>query len=323
MYVMNESNLLIHKYKPRRLDDFENIQDTVQLLRKYISYDVLNVLIIGMEGTGKTSLLDAVVIEYYNSCKPELYASNVLRINSLYEHGISYFRTELQHFCKTCSTVPKKKKMILIDDIDQLPELSQSILVNILDKYKSKINIIASCGNINKITSSMQSRLIMISMPPPTYEYLYTIAMRIINTHNIEIDILALPYLIMSSSNKINTLINYFEKIVLYDRPVTIEILQELCGHMNIRSFETYIEYIQNRELQLAIDKVYDIYDSGLSVIDILDSFFNFIKTSNLEDMCKYKVIHLISKYVNIFYNIHEDNIELALFTNELFRIIT
>ena len=322
MYVMNESNLLIQKYKPRTLDDFENIQDTVQLIRKYISYDVLNVLIIGMEGTGKTSLLDAVVIEYYNSCKPELYANNILRINSLYEHGISYFRTELQHFCKTCSMVPKKKKMILIDDIDQLPELSQSILVNILDKYKSKINIIASCVNINKITSSMQSRLIMVSMPPPTYEYLYSIAMRIIDTYHIDIAVDALPYLIMSSSNKINKLINHFEKIVLYNKPVTMQILQELCGHMNILSFETYIEHLKNNELQLAIDKVYDIYDSGLSVIDILDSFFTFIKTSDLPDMCKYNVIHLISKYVNIFYNIHEDNIELALFTNELLRIL-
>ena len=32
----------------------------------------------------------------------------------------------------------------------------------------------------------------------------------------------------------------------------------------------------------------------------------------------KYKIFPLICKYITIFYNIHEDQIELALFTNNL-----
>ena len=35
----------------------------------------------------------------------------------------------------------------------------------------------------------------------------------------------------------------------------------------------------------------------------------------------KYKIIPLICKYITMFHNIHEDEIELALFTNNLMEL--
>ena len=60
-------------------------------------------------------------------------------------------------------------------------------------------------------------------------------------------------------------------------------------------------------------------FNKGYSVGDILDSYFTFIKTPNIisEDH-KYKIIKLICKYITIFHTIHEDEVELALFANEL-----
>jgi hypothetical protein len=57
--------------------------------------------------------------------------------------------------------------------------------------------------------------------------------------------------------------------------------------------------------------------------MDILDNYFLFVKTTTLldEDQ-KYKIISIICKYIHIFYNIHEDEIELSLFTNNLISVI-
>ena len=56
--------------------------------------------------------------------------------------------------------------------------------------------------------------------------------------------------------------------------------------------------------------------------MDILDSYFTFIKiTTILDETIKYKVIKLILKYIALFHTLHENEIELALFTNELFKI--
>ena len=57
--------------------------------------------------------------------------------------------------------------------------------------------------------------------------------------------------------------------------------------------------------------------------MDILDNYFLFVKTTKLlNDDEKYKIIPYICKYITVFHNIHEDEIELALFTNNLIGIL-
>ena len=61
-----------------------------------------------------------------------------------------------------------------------------------------------------------------------------------------------------------------------------------------------------------------------IPVMDILDNYFLYIKnTILLDEKEKYKIIHLISRYITIFHNIHEDVIELALFTNNVIDIFS
>ena len=57
--------------------------------------------------------------------------------------------------------------------------------------------------------------------------------------------------------------------------------------------------------------------------MDILDNYFLFVKNTKLlsEDQ-KYTIIPYICKYISIFHNIHEDEIELSLFTNNLINIL-
>lgn len=57
--------------------------------------------------------------------------------------------------------------------------------------------------------------------------------------------------------------------------------------------------------------------------MDILDNYFLFVKsTIILSETEKYDIIPFICKYITIFHNIHEDEIELSLFTNNLINII-
>ena len=71
-----------------------------------------------------------------------------------------------------------------------------------------------------------------------------------------------------------------------------------------------------------ALNVLYVIYDQGYSVMDILDNYFTFVKiTSLIDENLKYEIIPFICKYITIFHNIHEDEIELALFTNNLVNL--
>ncbi len=75
--------------------------------------------------------------------------------------------------------------------------------------------------------------------------------------------------------------------------------------------------------LREAVNLIYSIYDNGYSVIDILDNYFTFIKITNIfNENEKYEIISYICKYITIFYNIHEDEIELSLITNNLINLL-
>ena len=64
---------------------------------------------------------------------------------------------------------------------------------------------------------------------------------------------------------------------------------------------------------------IYSIYDKGYSVMDILDNYFLFTKTTTLfTEEQKYLIIPIICKYITVFSCIHEDETELALFSNNL-----
>ena len=81
---------------------------------------------------------------------------------------------------------------------------------------------------------------------------------------------------------------------------------------------------MRKREISCAIRVLFQIYDYGYSVIDILDYFFTFVKSTDIftEDE-KYTIVPILCKYITIFNNVHEDAIELAFFTNTLCNVLT
>ena len=70
--------------------------------------DNLNLLLVGDMASGKTTLLNVIIREYYKDIHPKIYSDNILYINSLKEQGIHYYRTDVKTFCQTCSTIKNK-----------------------------------------------------------------------------------------------------------------------------------------------------------------------------------------------------------------------
>ena len=113
------------------------------------------------------------------------------------------------------------------------------------------------------------------------------------------------------------------EKFKLLNEHITLELAKQLCSNISFYIFENYTNFIKNNNIEGAIKIIYELYDKGYSVMDILDNYFVFVKiTSLLNEDEKYKIIPYICKYITIFHNIHEDEIELTLFTNNLIKIL-
>ena len=279
----------------------------------------LNILFIGDIGTGKTTYLNALIREYYKNIPSSTYLKNTLQINSLKEQGINFCRNEVKIFCQTHSDISGKKKSVMLDDIDLINEQSQQVFRNFIDKYSSNVNFIATCSNSQKVIETLQSRFIIIKIDQLTTAQLEQIMNEIILKENISITEDARNFILNVSNGSAKILINYLEKIKLLDIQIDLQIAHKLCSNISFLIFDEYTNHLLNNRLCDAIKIIYEIYDKGYSVMDILDNYFTFVKiTQILTETQKYEIIPIICKYISIFHNIREDEIELSLFTNNI-----
>ena len=318
---------LMAKYKPTHIKDFNMNPNFISVLELLFKIDDLNLLLIGGTNSGKTTFLYAIVREYYGLKKTDPFPdTNIMFINNLKERGINYYRNEMKTFCRSHSSIHGKKKMVVIDDMDSINEQSQQVFRNYIDKYKNNVNFVSVCSNINKIIDSIQSRVHILRIESLVGSQTEMLMNNIIGQESIHIDDEAKKYLLRISGNTIRNVINNLEKIYIFGSsesdPITLDMCKRLCSTISLDKFEMYIDSFSG-PLVDSIHILYEIHDYGYSVIDILDYFFTFVKgTDRLSEEQKYQAIPVICKYITIFHKIHEDIIELALFTNDLRRVL-
>ena len=310
----------IHKYQPTYFRDFEQLDPTtITLMKSLISLNNLNILIIGDSGTGKTSIINSIIKEYYGN---DYNYDNVLILNSLKEQGIQYYRNDVKIFCQTCSLIKNKKKIVLLDDIDLINEQSQQVFRNCMDKYKHNIHFISSCTNLQKVIDSLQSRTILVQINPLTMSCLTKIMNKIKINEKLNMSPDADEFILSICNNSVRILINYLEKIRIINCYVDMEMVHKLCTNISYIIFDSYTNCVLNKNLTDGIKILYNLHDEGYSVMDILDNYFLYIKLTNLlNDNIKYKLTTLVCKYIIYFHNVHEDELELALFTNNFMQL--
>jgi DNA polymerase III delta prime subunit len=326
---MNENQeqpLFLNKFQPLYLKDFEMDEEFRSILYTLINMNNLNILFIGDIGSGKTTYLNAVIREYYSQeqVHSSQYQDNILHISSLKEQGINYYRNDVKTFCQTCSSIKGKKKFIVLDDIDIINEQSQQVFRNCIDKYSHNVHFISSCSNSQKVIESLQSRFIIIKIKPLHRDNLNTIMQKIMTSENICIEPDAQQFILNVCNNNAKILINYMEKFKLLNEPsIHLELAISVCTNISFFTFEEYTTLLKENKLCESVKLLYSIYDKGYSVMDILDNYFLFIKiTHSITEQQKYDIIPFICKYITIFHNIHEDEIELALFSNNLLKLL-
>jgi len=309
----------IFKYKPKTLNDFLSNNNLKELINSYINIDELNIILLGDSGSGKTTLIECILKEYY---KNNILDCDILIINSLKEQGISFYRNEVKNFCQTI-TMSNKKKTIIIDDIDTINEQCQQVFRNYIDKYSNNINVIMSCSNIHKIIDTLKTRVSILKIEPINKNILDKIVTTIVSNEKIKIEDTVKEKLYQISNYSIRNIINYLEKIKLYNKSITEDNLYILCSNISYFSLENYTKLCIQNNFNESLKILYNFYNIGYTLMDIYDEYFIYIKYSSiLTNKQKIIINKILCKYISIFYNIHEDPIELAFFNKEIIQDI-
>lgn len=317
MNVLSTTELLIDKYRPTKIEEINITQYTQDFIRNLIDKNTLNINIIGNTGTGKSSLINIILLKYYavDNINNKCIQDNVLFINNLKEQGITYFKHNIQTFCLSLSDL--KKKTIVIDNIDLMTEQYQALFVLHLDKFSKNVNFIISCTNENKLLYNIISHTIKIYMSNINPEFLT----RIYNTITTKTQFNNLQSVntdkILNTNQTIKGLINELEILRIIDKDI---------NDNNRPIFNLFICSCFNHHITVAIQTIIQIYECGYSVIDILDYLYFYIKTftNDNEQLInyKYEFIKVISKYMLLIHNIYEEPVILKFLTFDLCKVI-
>ena len=311
----------ISKYRPKTFSEFKMPPTLRSFLETSVETDNLFLLLVGDPGSGKTTLLKIIIETYYDSSTRSAaeIGSHVLFVNSLREQGIQFYRNDVKTFCQTKSAIPGKRKIVVLDDIDFINEQSQQVFRNCIDKYSNNVLFLISCINTQKVIESLQSRTTIVKLGCVNQTGLGEIMESIVSSECLKISSDAKDYLMSISNGNVRLLINYLEKIMLMEQEITLPIMQTLCSNIDYESLIEYVGQCKRKDLKGGIRTINQLADQGYSVMDILDNLLVFIKrTSTITENERYNLLPVICRYVVIFHEIHEDNIELALLTNDL-----
>ena len=152
------NSLLNEKYRPLTLDKFvgnENLKKTIQQFLD--QNDIVNMLLYGGAGTGKSTL--AKLIVHNLDC-------DSLLINASDERGIETIRDKVQGFASVASFKPLK--VVILDEADFLTIQAQASLRNIIETFSRTTRFIMTCNFVERIIDPLQSRCQVLKIVPPT-----------------------------------------------------------------------------------------------------------------------------------------------------------
>jgi DNA polymerase III delta prime subunit len=247
----------MYKYRPSYFKDLEIDNDIIDILNTMISMNNLTILFIGDSGSGKTTLINTLITEYYGNSQ---YIDDILVINSLKEQGIQYYRTEVKTFCQTRCSIQGKKKIVILDDIDNINEQSQQVFRNCIDKYSNNVHFISSCSNIQKVIDSLQSRKIIIKLKPFTNDRLNIILQKTKKSENLICDSKTDRLILSVSNGSVCVLLNYLEKFKIINEPITYDLVSKVCTNISFTVFDMYTNAVIQSNLNGAVHILYDLF---------------------------------------------------------------
>lgn len=308
--------ILAEKYTPQKINDLPIDASHIELFNLFIRIKKIHLLLISDNDFLKTTIVNAHLKELNKR------EEDILYISKIKDQGSTNIRYETKIFCQSPSKYGKK--IIVIEDIHNYPESIQKLFVNCIDKWEKNIHIFVTTNTIYNVDENLTTRLFPIHIPETTREYISNLVNGICKSESIDLDGDMQNIIVSLSELNIQTVFHILEKCKLLQKSVeiTAEIINNCCTLINSDDLTMYFNLVKKKEVYKGYLHLMSIIENGYSVLDILNEIYKFIKKTNLlEEEEKYKCFKIVSSYIVVFTTIHEEEIELLLFSQDISSI--
>jgi DNA polymerase III delta prime subunit len=238
---MKDDFLFVEKYAPKTIDECilpQALKDFFITARE--NKEVPNLILSGPPGIGKTSTIKALANDL---------GMDFMMINGSEEgRFIDTIRNKVQNYASTVSLTNTGKKILLIDEADNVTNDAQLALRGAVEKLQRNCIFIFTCNYKNKILPPLHSRCSVLDFTIPTKERPKIAAQfferigGILNKENIEYDKKVLVGLIQKHFPDFRRTLNELQRFTSTGK---LEI-NSITSHVNINVTEL-LSYIKDR----------------------------------------------------------------------------
>lgn len=305
--------LFENKYKLNKLKDLLIDDEIIDIIETLIEKKELNIVFHGKEQTGKTTIIETIIKDLKS--RNLINDKNIYLMNNMNEQTFVQNFQELKIFCS--SSINKNNfKLVIIDDLNNYNENNQQNLKSLIENTNNNIFFIFTIDYIYHLIEPLQTQLFQIYCNGININKMENYIKNINNNEELNLNDEKIKEIIKHSNNNYNIIMNYIEKIYLLEDN---NINNNFFINIEKEHFEKFLLYCRNNNFNNAHNILIELSKKGYFFIDILEEFYQYLKNyTNIN----YKLIELICKYINYFYDGYDHKIQYYFFTNDMIKII-
>lgn len=265
---MNDDFLFVNKYAPSKVEDCilpEQIKNFFIEARD--NGEIPNLILSGSQGQGKTSTILALSKELN---------SDFMMINGSKEGRLlDTIRNKVQSYASTISLTNSGKKILLIDEADNLTLDCQAALRGVIEELQKNCVFIFTCNYINKILPPLHSRCSVIEFNIPSKEK---------------------PKLALQFFNRLKFILS--NENIEYEEKVLVELVQKY--------FPDYRRTLNELQRYTSTGKL-DISSIGGSFQKNVEELMEYLKDKNFKEVKKWTVQNIDNDVSKLYRQIYDE----------------
>lgn len=276
-----------------------------------------NIALIGPNDSCKTTIIKLIISDFLNKYSYYKKEQVFFQLNIYDNIHLQQTPNDLSIFCQkhVCCD-----KLVYIENFDEFNEQNQQELKAIIDKYqlfkeKYKVYFIIEGVHEFKIKDYIKSRFDFFFTQPLSKKDLFEILKNIANNNDMTVHDNCFSYLKKKENITITSLLIFVEKLKLLDIvQLSYMVFHDYYDSFDESIFFSYYEYIKQGNIKEACIVLFDLYNEGYDLSDILFFLYSFTK----EHPNYYSNIKIISYYINQYYSGNYHKIFILFLTHDI-----
>jgi DNA polymerase III delta prime subunit len=292
------------KYSPKHIDDLIIDNYVKNKINGFLHIgEISNIIINGACGSGKTTILNCMAHDFYK----DTFNNYVYKLNSSIEKNVKILHEMLELFCKQkIITVPQKKKLFIIDDIDMIPEKLQNVIALMMENYPN-IYFTFSCNSTSLVNELIQSRCLILYIQRPENSKIINHINKICKNEEILCSNDVIERICDISQWDLRLAINTLHVLSINNNKITIDNINNICDVPNQILIQNLLLNCVNKKYKDALKIGISLHEGGYDSSTILSIMFDCLKSflPQIQNENKMKMLKIIGK---MRYNICRKN---------------